>query len=52
MTRLWFGCLLVKLGMWVIPVDAKEMARKILLYHVPGALTESEKAHVRAAKMV
>jgi hypothetical protein len=50
--RLFIGALLVRLGMRIIPRDAKEMARKIMLYHVPGVLTEDEKAEVRAAKRV
>lgn len=48
--RLWIGKLLLKAGMAVIPADVREMVIKIVMYHVPGALTEDEKAEVRAAK--
>ena len=48
--RLWVGCMLLKLGMAILPTDSREMAKKIMLYHVPGALSETEKAEVRTAK--
>lgn len=36
--------------MAVVPRGARDLARKIILYHVPGALTEEEKEEVRRAK--
>lgn len=48
--RLLIGCWLMRLGMAVVPTGTREMARNIMLYHVPGMLTENEKAQVRAAK--
>lgn len=48
--RVLIGSLLIRAGMAIIPRDTRELVRGIMLYHVPGALTEAEKAEVRAAK--
>jgi hypothetical protein len=48
--RAKMGCLLIAWGIWIIPGNVRHMVRGILMYHVPGALTEDEKREVRAAK--
>lgn len=48
--RVFIGCLLIRLGMAIIPSGVRDMVRGIIMYHVPGALTEEEKAEIRAAK--
>jgi hypothetical protein len=48
--RDFIGTLLIKAGMAVLPAETKELVRGILLYHVPGMLSENEKADIRAAK--
>ena len=48
--RMWLGTTLIKLGFAIIPADVREMARGIMMYHVPGALSEEQKAEIRAAK--
>lgn len=48
--RMFLGKALIKIGVAILPCDVRKMVRDILLYHVPGALTETEKAEVRAAK--
>lgn len=48
--RVFLGTLLIKSGMAIIPRDVRDLVRGVLMYHVPGALTESEKARVRAAR--
>lgn len=42
--------LLIKAGVALLPHDVRDMVRGIVMYHVPGALTEDEKATIRAAK--
>ncbi len=51
-TRSFIGSLLIRAGMAIVPADVRAMLRGILLYHVPGMLTEQEKADIRAAKML
>lgn len=48
--RVLLGGLLIKLGMAILPDEVRHLVRGVIMYHVPGALTESEKAEVRAAK--
>jgi len=48
--RAKIGCLLIAWGMRIMPDNVRHMVRGILMYHVPGALTEDEKREVRAAK--
>lgn len=50
MFRDMLGALFIKLGMAIIRPDTRDMVRAIILYHVPGGLTEAEKAKVEAAK--
>ncbi len=49
--RVWIGTILIRAGMAMLPADTRKLFQDILLYHVPGALTEAEKAHVRAQKL-
>ena len=42
------GCLLLRIGMAIVPKEARDFARGVIMYHVPGALTEAEKADIRA----
>jgi hypothetical protein len=44
--RVFFGCLLLRAGMALLPKDVRQMVRRVLMYHVPGGLTEAEKADV------
>ena len=44
------GTFLIRIGVKILPKDVHDMVRGMLLYHVPGALTEFEKGDVRAAK--
>lgn len=48
--RHFIGTLLIRAGFAIIPKETRYLVRGILLYHVPGALTETEKAEIRAAK--
>lgn len=48
--RNFLGWLLIKAGMAALRPETREMVRKIIMYHVPGALTDVEKSEVRAAK--
>lgn len=48
--RVFIGSLLIRAGFAIIPRDVRLLVRNIIMYHVPGALTEAEKADVRAAK--
>lgn len=48
--RMLIGTLLIRAGFATIPKDVRHMVRSILMYHVPGALTEDEKSEIRAAK--
>jgi hypothetical protein len=48
--RTLIGGLLIKVGMAILPKDVRSMARNIMLYHVPGALTKAERREVEAAK--
>lgn len=50
MIRVFIGAALIRAGMAIIPKDTRDLVRGILLYHVPGALTEAEKAEIRTAK--
>jgi hypothetical protein len=46
--RFLIGKMLIKAGIAVLPCGVRETVRGLLLYHVPGALTEAEKEKVRA----
>lgn len=48
--RYRIGKAMVIVGLKVMPAGTRTMLRMILLYHVPGALTEEEKCAVRASK--
>ena len=48
--RLIIGTKLIELGMAILPPNTRKLVRDLIMYHVPGALTEAEKAVVRAAK--
>lgn len=48
--RTFIGCLLIKAGMAMVPPDVRKFVCGVIMYHVPGAMTEDEKAEVRAAK--
>lgn len=48
--RHWLGVAFIKIGFALVGKDTRRMFRNIVMYHVPGALTEDEKAEVRAAK--
>lgn len=41
---------MIKVGMAVLPPEVRKLVRGVLMYHVPGAMTEAEKAEIRAAK--
>lgn len=51
MMRLLIAKLLLKLGMALLPKDVRDMVRDLLMYHVPGAVSEERKAEIRASKM-
>ena len=42
--------LFIKTGMAILPPATRKMVRDLLMYNVPGALTEQERADVRRAK--
>lgn len=44
------GKFLILAGIRILPNGVRDMVRKMLLYNVPGALTEAERAEVRKAK--
>lgn len=48
--RVLIGCGLIKLGMAILPAQTRKMFRNVIMFHVPGALTEEEKDDVREAK--
>lgn len=48
--RYVIGKFLIIAGLRIMPKDVSRMVRMLLLYNVPGALTETEKAEVRRAK--
>jgi hypothetical protein len=48
--RVFIGSILIRLGMWVLPVNVRQQVRSILLFHVPGALSDQEKSDLIAAK--
>jgi hypothetical protein len=41
---------LIHIAMAILPSNTRRLVRNILLYHVPGALTEDEKREVVEAK--
>jgi hypothetical protein len=47
--RLKLGRLFLLAGMKIVPANAARLARFMLLYYVPGALTDAEKAEVEEA---
>ncbi len=40
----------ISFGMWLLPVDVRRVVRNMMMFHVPGALTDEEKDEVIAAK--
>ncbi len=40
----------ISFGMWLLPADVRKLMRGMMLFHVPGALTEDEKHEVIVAK--
>jgi hypothetical protein len=48
--RVFISRVLITAGIMILPSEVRKLVRGVLLYHVPGALTESEKAEVREAK--
>jgi hypothetical protein len=44
--RTWLGATLITCGVAVIPSQVRKLVRDILMFHVPGALTEVEKRGV------
>ncbi len=40
----------ISLGMWLLPSDVRKLVRGMMMFHVPGALTDEEKDEVIAAK--
>jgi hypothetical protein len=48
--RVQLGSWLIRLGMAIVPSDVRDMARGMMLYHVPGVLSESRKSEIRLAK--
>lgn len=48
--RTFVGTMLIKAGMAILPPEVRKMVRKVLMYHVPGALSEDEKREIRIAK--
>ena len=47
--RCYIGKRLISLGVAILPSEVRRLVRGILMYHVPNALSESEKAYVREA---
>ena len=47
--RLFFAQWFLRLGMALLPRDVRELVREVLMFHTPGALTEGQKAAIRAA---
>lgn len=47
--RSFIGVYTVRIGFAILPADVREIVRGIFLYHVPGALTENEKAEIELA---
>jgi hypothetical protein len=48
--RVFIARVFITLGMMLLPADVRKMVRGLMLFHVPGALTEHEKADVVSAK--
>ena len=48
--RVLIGSLLIKAGMAIIPSETRRIVRNLLMFHVPGALSEEEKREVIDAK--
>lgn len=42
-----FAILLIKAGMALLPKGTRDTVRNLVMYHVPGALTEKEKQDIR-----
>ena len=40
----------ISFGMWLLPADVRKLVRGMMMFHVPGALTDEEKDEVIAAK--
>lgn len=47
--RLFIARLLLKAGMALLPKEVRDLTRDLLMYHVPGALSEDRKREVRRA---
>lgn len=45
--RVWVGTVFIKIGFAIIPSEISRMVRGLIMYHVPNALGETEKAEVR-----
>lgn len=45
--RVWLGTMLISAGMRILPREVRSMLCDIILYNVPGALSEERKAAVR-----
>ena len=48
--RVLIACGFISFGMWLLPADVRRVARNMMMFHVPGALTDEEKDEVIAAK--
>ena len=46
--RVFIAAMLIKLAMAILPKEVRNTVRGLLMYHVPGALTEDEKSKVRS----
>lgn len=49
--RLWIAKWLLRGGMALLPKGVRDMTRDLLVYHVPGALSEERKAEIRTSKI-
>lgn len=47
--RVLLGSLLIRAGMAILPKEVRRLVCNVLLYHVPGGISEAEKAEVRRA---
>lgn len=44
--RVWLGIAFMKIGMAILPARVRRLTANMIMYHVPGALTEPEKAEI------
>lgn len=47
--RFMLAKLLIRTGVALLSPEVRKLVRGVLMYHVPGGLTEDEKAEVRTA---